>query len=134
MINSHKNVLTAQERETIEEKGRPSKAVSWESVQWTYVCHEFMQYRSGQQRQSKTDNKKEPDDLEKIARVILRPSSEKLRETRSRQSAWKIRLYGGQKLPGLGSGIARTEKEVLSAQPKPCICTAWVWLSSHPFT
>lgn len=93
MINSLKNVFTAQERETIEEKDRPSKAVSWESVQWTYVRHEFMQYRSGQQRQSKPHNK-EPDDLEKIARVILRPSSEKLRETRSRQSAWKIRLYG----------------------------------------
>jgi hypothetical protein len=49
------------------------------------------------------------------------------------ESAWKIRLYGGQRLPGLDLLIVRRKKEMVGTQPKLCIYTAWWWLSSHSF-
>jgi hypothetical protein len=48
------------------------------------------------------------------AKVSMRSSrafQSELREARLNQAAWKIRLCRGRKLPGVGPGIVRAEKE-----------------------
>lgn len=56
--------------------------------------------------------------LEKIAKISMRPSRGihlEAKRSRLNQSAWKISLYGGLKLPGLVPGIDMTVKDMLWA-------------------
>jgi hypothetical protein len=40
-------------------------------------------------------------------------------------------IVGGWKILGQGLGIVRTENEMFWAQPKPCVCIAWIMHLSH---
>ena len=69
------------------------------------------------------------------SKVSMRPG----RQLRSQEKTnWishlgRLELYWGYKLSGLRLGIVKIEKGILWVQPKPCIYTSWVKLSSHHF-